>query len=119
MRQLRPNQGASMKRAVGITISAIVVFLGSRLCLLIGLLCLTLLLYIRHFGLESRVGRGIFIFEAVSFRGLAAWGITTAIALLRLKRWARISMYVFSLLLAFVGGVTILTVFAISMTAPP
>ncbi len=51
--------------------------------------------------------------------GLAAWGITTAVGLFRLRVWSRWSILVFSSLLAFMGGSTALMMAFIPLPPTP
>jgi hypothetical protein len=89
-----------MKRPAGITVSAVFSLLGSLamlgLCLLIG----AMLLLQRSTSAETKPGLAI---SLVMFGVLGTWGLISAIGLLGLRNWARISIVVFSVLLAAVG----------------
>lgn len=72
---------------------------------MIGLLILisVLMLFSRHqspFPREAELGLAI---SVAMFGALGTWGIVTGIGLLRLRNWARISIVVFSVLLALTG----------------
>lgn len=97
-----------MQRSVGVTISAIVVLLGS-LWTLVGtvgalvfppnypelLRALEPYPEARQAALADIAKEQGFLFPLV-FLLLAAWGITTSIGLFRLRNWGRISMIIFA-----------------------
>jgi hypothetical protein len=88
------------KRSVGVTVTAVVSILGSAALLLFALLMLPAALVQRaQPGMPAYLGI-IRLIEGLLFSGLAAWGITTAVGLFRLRGWARWSAIVFSGLLA-------------------
>ena len=93
-----------MKRSAGVTAISILSMIGSAFMLLIGILFVLVAIlapipeapgipYSPAF--FKAMFWGIAIFHAL----LAAWGILTGIGLFRLKKWARISIIVFSVLL--------------------
>ncbi len=90
-----------MKRSAGVTISAVLVLLGSGVTLLLGLLTAALALQTN----DPRMGflRPLLLVEAVILGGAAALGAATGIDLLRLRRWARISLIVFASFLCLMG----------------
>jgi hypothetical protein len=91
-----------MARSVGITISAVVVFIGSALTLLFGgFAALGSAIMSLHpaANMPPFVGY-LAIVEAVFALGLSGWGIATGVGLLNAKEWARISMIVFAAILA-------------------
>lgn len=93
-----------MKRPVGVTVSAVFSLLGSLA--MVGLLVLLgalVLVSSRPAGAEAKLGLGI---SVVMFGALGAWGLATAIGLFALRNWARISIVVFSVLLALTGLVS-------------
>jgi len=93
---------ATPKRSVGVTVTAVVSILGSALLLLFVLLLLPAALVRRpQPGISAYLGTILLIYGLL-FSGLAAWGITTAVGLFRLRGWARWSTIVFSGLLAMV-----------------
>jgi Zn-dependent protease len=92
-----------VKRPVGVMATAICTFLGSLA--MIGFFVLTsAMLFTSRPKTASPSGAtfGLAILPAM-FGVLGAWGIITGIGLLRLRTWARISILVFSGLLAFTG----------------
>jgi len=93
-----------MARSVGVTINAIVVFIGSAFTLLCGaFLMLGALIrpsLNRAPGVPPHLGAMIFV-EAIFAFGFAGWGIASGVGLLKTKEWARISMVVFSVILLF------------------
>jgi hypothetical protein len=101
-----------MRRSAGITISAVVALVGSGFILLLaGLVVLGLVLG----ALAPLPGKVSYFpaFAALFDWGFAAWGMATAVGLLKLREWARISLLVFAALLLFgaiVAGVAVLFV---------
>ncbi len=95
-----------MKLPVGVTLSAIGTLLGSFLMSALFLLISAVLFFsLLSRGQpplppEAKVGMGLGL---VMFGALSVWGIVTAIGLFRLRNWARISILVFGVLLAFTG----------------
>ena len=90
-----------MKRSIGVTITAVVVMLGSVATLLLGLL-------VAAVGLmpgDPRISflRPLMFVEAVIFGAVAVLGIATGVDLFRLRRWARISVLVFAAFLCVTG----------------
>jgi hypothetical protein len=91
-----------MNRSAGITISAVAVLLGSALALLMGLM----MLFASTSGVsvpqnQAQFFKYFMMITAVLLFAAAAWGISTGMALLRLREWSRVSMMVFSALLIF------------------
>jgi len=92
-----------MNRSVGVTVSAVVVLLGSGLTLLAGVM----MLFASSSDLpipENQVHflKYFMVFLALVLFAAAAWGIASGTGLMRLREWSRISMLVFSALLLFV-----------------
>jgi hypothetical protein len=92
-----------MNRSGGVTISAIVVLLGSGLALLTGVM----MLFASTSGVsvpqnQVQFFKYFMMITAVLFFAAGAWGISTGMALLRLREWSRISMMVFGALLILV-----------------
>jgi hypothetical protein len=114
---------APMKRSGGITATAVVVFLGSALFIFLGLAFLLLASRwstdVPGAQLDPRVLRIAGVVLGVTLLGMAAWGITSAVGLLKLREWARISMLVFSALMAFVSIVSALMAVAIPPPQQP
>jgi len=103
-----------MKRSAGVTVAAIVLLLGSALALFVTVLDAVVLVWTSSKEPQEVFTRpflvlviGCFAF----FAGVAAFGILTAIGLLRLKNWARITTIVFAVcisLQSFFGGLFVL-----------
>lgn len=92
-----------MARSAGITVSAVVVFIGSAFTLLFGALAaLGSAMMSLHTApsIAPHLGFVVVIVEAVFALGLSGWGIATGVGLIQAKEWARISMIVFAALLA-------------------
>lgn len=87
-----------MARSVGITISAIVVFVGCAFTLLFGLGSAAMSL--RPTANVSPFVAFFAVVEAVFALGFSGWGIATGVGLISTKEWARISTIVFAALLA-------------------
>lgn len=89
-----------MQRSVGVTISAIVILLGSLLALAVGMLAVVGLVSPRPNFPNYPKGANGFLIPPV-FLLPAVWGITTSIGLFRLRNWGRISIIIFAALLPF------------------
>jgi hypothetical protein len=110
----------AMKRSIGVTLSAVVTILGSVLTALFGVLMLVNSTvqwggdpdeppYVRVAG---------FVMAGVMF-ALTAWGVTTAIGLIRLRRWARVCILVFSVFMAFCFGSAAVVMAFVPLPSPP
>ena len=106
VRAERCASDVNMTRPIGITISAVVVFIGSGLIVLFGglaaLASLTISPAMRSDGPVNLVYMGVF--EAVFALGLGAWGVATGVGLIQTKEWARISLIAFAALLTLEIG---------------
>jgi hypothetical protein len=90
---------AGMKRSAGITVSAVVVFIGSAVTLLFAaLMALSAAVSVPNGNLPHgfRYVAMFFVIAAILF---VAWGIASGMGLLDRREWARISMIVFAALL--------------------
>jgi len=93
-----------MRRSLGVTLSAIALFIFSTVPLIFGTLAVE-----SFFSSSSIPFPGLTIFWAVitvmSFTalGLASWGIVSGIGLIGLRRWARASMLVISSLMIYLS----------------
>lgn len=99
------RRGNRMRRSASVTIAATVSLLGSLMSLGLGLVSAVAVLIARKSNPdlnEPLVISGIWIAILVLVVG-AIWGIVTSRGLLRLRFWARISILVFSVLLAITG----------------
>lgn len=95
-----------MPRSVGITVSAVVVFIGSALTILFGALVVlgSLLLPNAHAAANLPANLKYFVvIEAAMLFGFGGWGLAAGIGLIATKRWARISMLVFAAILIFIS----------------
>ena len=101
-----------MKRSVGVTVSAILVLVGSLLWLAISLLTVsTLARRLASMPVPMRYATvGVAWFLVVC----SVLGCLTAIGLFRLRRWARISLLAFAFLLTYTAGFS-----TVSMTLFP
>lgn len=94
-----------MKRPAGLVIAAVLLILGSLLALCAGVLMILAGLFAPHAPatpsqpLPPSWISGV-IFVVAGFAGLiAAWGIVTAVGVLRVRAWARYSMMVIAAVL--------------------
>lgn len=106
-----------MSRPVGITIAAVVAIVGGGASLLMGVLALAGTLMVDRTTNASPELFGMIV-GVVLLVGAGTWGIATALGLLFLRRWARISILVFGGLLAFSGASAALFVFLIDIPIP-
>ena len=110
-----------MKKSFGVTASAIVALLGSLLMLgLCVVLCLVLLLSPGRGPMPPETKLGMVLGLGI-FGFLGAWGTATAIGLLRLRNWGRVSILIFATLLALTGVAATPAILLIPAppTAPP
>lgn len=88
-----------MPRSAGITVSGVVVIIGSMFTILCGAMILLASSFVSKSSpsanLPLNLG-GLLIFEAALLFGFGGWGSAAGIGLLYLKRWARISLLVFA-----------------------
>ncbi|HEV2489523.1 MAG TPA: hypothetical protein VGT03_06930 [Candidatus Acidoferrales bacterium] len=91
-----PSGQGQMTRSGGVTAAAVVLFFGSGLLLLMmGLGSLALILP-RPSNAEQNFPVASLIVGLLFYGLLAAWGIVTAVGILKLRPWARISILVMS-----------------------
>lgn len=110
-----------MKKPLGVSASAVCALLGSLLTLLF-FVALLLTLFFSPAGRPLPPVARVGILIGLAMFGLfGAWGTTTAIGLFRMRNWARISIIVFGVLLAFTGLVGGPAIFFVPSTtaAPP
>jgi hypothetical protein len=92
-----------MQRSTGITVTAVLAFVGSGFTLL-GALGVALMSAVLP---ASRAAYGpprtFLLLGVIYYLAIAAWGIVTGVGLLKLREWARISELIFSGLLVLVG----------------
>lgn len=93
-----------MPRSARITVSAVVVFIGSGFTILAGAgmpLMAALLLNSLRMPNQPPFLRYALCFEAALCFAFGGWGVASGVGLLQLKRWARISMIVYAAILLF------------------
>jgi hypothetical protein len=108
-----------MKRPAGVTIAAVVVFIGSGLALLFGALMILAFAVTPASDSMPAFTRVTVLVTSLIMLGLAAWGIATGINLLQLREWARISVIVFSGLLLVMAVPGLLMMLVIPLPTPP
>jgi hypothetical protein len=107
-----------MKRPAGITISAVVVFVGSGVTLLsAALMAFSFTVAIPN-GTMPHGFRYVAIFVVAGAVLFGAWGIASGIGLLDLRDWSRISMIVFSVLLLAIAVPGLLTLLFVKLPIP-
>jgi hypothetical protein len=89
---------------VGVTLTAVVSILGSALLVVLALFMLLAMLVQKAQPGMPAYAKTILPIEALAFAGLAAWGVTTAVGLFRLRGWARWSTIVVGALLVVFGA---------------
>lgn len=91
-----------MERSVGVTLSAVLVFCGCAAALLAGVLMVLSFQLVQDQTLANPLVRVVLVVEVLVDIGFIAWGVASGIGLLKLQRWARTSMLVFSgIMIAF------------------
>jgi hypothetical protein len=88
-----------MPRSVGITVSAVIVFIGSALTILCGAMMLLGLVFLSNSNRMANVPPhfGYFgVIEAVVLFGFGGWGVASGVGLIKTRQWARVSMLVFA-----------------------
>ena len=107
-----------MKRSAGVTISAVLVFIGSGLALLsCALMAFSLTVAVPNGNLPR--GFGYIALFTIAVAGIfAAWGIASGVGLLHLREWARISMLVFAAFLLVVSIPGLLLFLFVNLPVP-
>ena len=93
-----------MARSTGITVSAVVVIIGSAFTVLCGAMILvaSVLVLISSRAADAPVNlRYVLAIEAVLAFGFGGWGLASGIGLIKTKEWARISTLVYAAILVF------------------
>jgi len=88
-----------MNRSTGVTVSAVVVFIGCAFTLLSAAFSMLAFVALRNITAQPEFVRYFMVGMAMLEVAFAIWGTLSGIGLLRLRDWARISMVVFSVLL--------------------
>ncbi len=107
-----------MKRPAGVTIGAVLVFVGSAITLFAGaLMALSFIIATPNGNLPHG-----FIYIAISLVlgavAFGAWGIASGVGLLNLREWSRISVIVFSLLLLALSVPAFVMMFLVKLPVP-
>ena len=92
------------RRSLGVTLSAIATILGSAILILFALFMFFMSLVKGRMSNAPAFAQAALYVMCFALLALAGWGIATAVGLFRLRGWSRISILVFSVLLAFLGG---------------
>ena len=89
-----------MKRSIAVTVSAIIVLVGSVLCVASGLMGALAIVVERGRLSEGQATTATALLGMLVLILPGIWGVATGIGLLLLKGWARISILIFAALLA-------------------
>ena len=117
-----------MKRSGGITASAVLAIIGSVFTILLGGFAILGALLMRTMpNLPTTAAQPVppvafLLAESILFLGFGVWGIASAVGLLRLKNWARVSFLVFAGLLCLVsafGALFMLLFLVVGLPMPP
>ncbi len=100
-----------MNRPAGVTISAVVLIIGSVLALVVGLLGPFAHLLSPTETSEPPSDKAAGIYVAVLFCACAIWGLLTAVDLFRMRRWARNSILIIGALLILFCGLSLLLIY--------
>ncbi len=120
----KEDRVAEKNRSAGITVVAILALIGSALLLAIaGFMAIAMIAAPTPPQNDPRLPPGFFnVFRVVLtliYALPAVWGIVSAVGLLQLKNWARISTIVFSILLMGFGALGLLTSMVFFLKPPP
>lgn len=109
-----------MSRPASVTAVAVLGILGSLFTLLMAAVTGGLM-FVQLPGMPEQPSlmRQAFVLNAGLFLALSVWGIVTAVGLLRMKRWARISTLIFSGGLVCFALLGLLSLFLIPLAVPP
>lgn len=117
-----------MNRSIGVTVNAVIALVASVLALAFGVLMVFAMVLAtssapleppKEFPLPPVLLKAFMLLIPLMYLLPAIWGICTAIGLLRLKNWARISIIVFGGLLAAFGLLGALSALAFTMVRLP
>ena len=97
-----------MRRSVGVTLSAVVVIIGSGFTVLCSAMMLlgSALIPLTNSSASARLPEHfgyIVAVEAAIVFGFGGWGLASGVGLIKTKEWARISMLVYAVILVFIG----------------
>ena len=106
-----------MQRSIGVTLSAVLVFLGCGLTLLfLGLGILGVALAPQP---NVPIMHAILVVEMLLGFGFVAWGVASGVGLLNLREWARISMLAFSAMMVLFSVIPLVIFAFIPFPQPP
>ncbi len=108
-----------MNRSIGVTISAVVVFVGSALTILFGSFAIFGLFIAPETPGQPPFVKYAGIVGVAVMMACSSWGIASGVGLINQREWARISMLVFSALLLFMCIPALLIVLAMPFPVPP
>jgi hypothetical protein len=106
----------------GIRASTVLAILGSAVTLLFAGLMVFATFFApppRNAAASPLPVKPLMIVMAAVFVALSAWGVSTAIAIFRRRRWGRISILVFAVLLTFISGGGMLTILLVQLPTAP
>ncbi len=107
-----------MSRPAGVTVSAVFLILGCVLTILMGVLMVLANSIVPSATPQQPLAKAMMVFMAVVFFGFALWGLLTAVGLLRMRRWARISILVIGVLLVFICGLSLAMILFVTQQMP-
>src|SRR5690242_4234986 len=93
----------ALRCSAGVTASGVVTILGSALLAVAAVFMIASTFIVPARPVEPPYAEATIVAMGVVLLGFAAWGITTAIGLFRLRGWSRWSIVAFSAMLALVG----------------
>jgi uncharacterized membrane protein YuzA (DUF378 family) len=107
-----------MRRSAGITISAVIIFVGSAFTLLCAALMTMMAVLGPRINPRQQVVEpmGFLMGITLLYLGLTAWGTATGVGLLMRREWARISLLIFGVFLLF--GFVFMGIFAFWIPFP-
>jgi hypothetical protein len=119
-----------MKRSAGITITAVIDFVGCGFTFLSAGFSLLVVALESMAVIPMRAGQSaavafppilkyIQIFSCILLLAFVAWGVATAVGLLKLREWARISQLLFAALMTLIALSTVLLFIFIQLPMPP
>ena len=107
-----------MNRSTGVTVVAVLVIIGSAIALLGGAFAVLGAFLLPVTTAQPPFPRQFIVLGIIFISGTAGWGIATAIGLFRLRRWARISILVFSGFLVASSALPLLVTLVLHLPRP-
>ena len=108
-----------MERSTGITVTAVLAFVGGGFTVLLALGTALMAGLMSKSLASPALPRSFLLLAVVYYSGAAFWAIATGVGLLRLREWSRISQLIFSTLLVLGAIGTVAVMFFIHFPAPP